>query len=321
VVVPLLLDRASPRGVVPLGASGPLATHAARTRPYVAFQHISGDDLAELLTLAPLANPHARRTFLPLRCQRLDIAGGRGLCLLLTRAKLHITFLTRILGVDFKATHTLTLGGLPSRARVSPDGRYGAITAFVSGHSYAVNGQFSTSTNLIQMANGRVLANLEKFSISKDGKPFHKTDFNFWGVTFPHNSNRFYATLASGNKTYLIKGNIETRQAYVLRENVECPSLSPDDTHIAFKKRVHSSKHGLWRLTVLNLRTMTETPLAQTESVDDQAEWLDNHHLLYGFSGDIWVVPADGSGQPRVFIPNALSPSVVRTHTQPRSNA
>ena len=48
-------------------------------------------------------------------------------------------------GVDYAATifdsscsreHTIALTGLPSRARVSADGRYGAMTVFVSGDSY-----------------------------------------------------------------------------------------------------------------------------------------------------------------------------------------
>ena len=36
-----------------------------------------------------------------------------------------------------------------------------------------------------------------------------------------------------------------------------------------------------WRFTVLDLATGTETPLAETRSVDDQLAWLDDAHLLY----------------------------------------
>jgi hypothetical protein len=64
---------------------------------------------------------------------------------------------------------------------------------------------------------------------------------------------------------------------------------------------------------------MQETPLAEKESIDDQVEWLDNERLLYQKQDDtppnwlsVFVVPADGSGQPDVFLPKAESPVVVR---------
>ena len=73
---------------------------------------------------------------------------------------------------------------MPSRARVSPDGRLGAVTAFVTGHSYADPGSFSTRATIIDMERGRRIADLEDFEVSRDGKPFESIDFNFWGVTF-----------------------------------------------------------------------------------------------------------------------------------------
>ena len=75
----------------------------------------------------------------------------------------------------------------------------------------------------------------------------------------------------------------------MIHENVECPSLSPDGTRIAYKKRTGSSSTP-WHLTVLDLATMRETPLAETRSVDDQVEWLDDDHVLYGVDGAIWAV-------------------------------
>jgi hypothetical protein len=62
-----------------------------------------------------------------------------------------------------------------------------------------------------------------------------------------------------------------------------------------------------------------QTVLAESRSVDDQVEWLDDRSLLYALpstdteaSSDIWQVPADGTGRPSVFIPLAMSPAVVR---------
>jgi hypothetical protein len=56
---------------------------------------------------------------------------------------------------------------------------------------------------------------------------------------------------------------------------------------------------------------MTEKPLAEPQVVDDQVEWLDDAHVLYGLLGNVWIVNADGSGRPRLYLRNALSPAVV----------
>ena len=95
----------------------------------------------------------------------------------------------------------------------------------------------------------------------------------------------------------------------MIAKGVECPSLSPDGRRIAFKSR----RGNQWRLHVLDLETRRRTALAETRSVDDQVEWLDEGRILYGLEGNIWVVPADGSGAPRVYVRNALSPAVVRS--------
>jgi hypothetical protein len=102
--------------------------------------------------------------------------------------------------------------------------------------------------------------------------------------------------------------SIAPRRARVIHEG-ECPSLSPDETRIAYKKR----RGNTWRLHVLDLASGRETALAETRSVDDQVEWLDDERIMYGLAGDVWVVPADDGGRPRVYIPDAVSPAVVRS--------
>ena len=68
----------------------------------------------------------------------------------------------------------------------------------------------------------------------------------------------------------------------------------------------------IWRLHVLDLRTMADTALAETRMVDDQAEWLDDGTVLYGLEGAVWSVPADGTGAPRQLLAGALSPAARR---------
>jgi hypothetical protein len=192
---------------------------------------------------------------------------------------------------------------------------------FKEGDSYTVIGSFSTATTIYDTVTGAPLANLEDFTVTRDGKRFQAIDFNFWGVTFARERGKFYATLGTGGQTYLVEGNVQTRRAHVLRRGVECPSVSPDNTRVAFKRLVSKGAGGLgplrWRVSVLDLKTLKDKFVADTRNVDDQVEWLDDKTLLYSVDDgtgppDTWAVPADGSGKPRLFISAADSPTVVR---------
>jgi hypothetical protein len=262
------------------------------------------------VAIAPLGREAGPRMLAPLRCDRVYFATGRGLCLA-RGTGFAAGYRARMFGADLRVRHELEVEGVPSRARVSPDGRYGSVTMFVTGHSYADTGSFSTQTTLIDMSTGEQIADLEEFAVTRGQRQVTAVDVNFWGVTFARDSDRFYATMATGGKTYLIEGSVQGRSARVVHENVECPSLSPDGSRLAYKRRTRSDATP-WRLAVLDLATMRETPLAETRSVDDQAEWLDDDHVLYGIDGTVSVVAADGSGHPRRFMAGADSPAVVR---------
>src|SRR5207247_2375852 len=161
---------------------------------------------------------------------------------------------------SFTRRHTIALTGPPIRARVAPDGRRAALTVFEKGHSYA-DAVFSTKTIVIETATGRQLADLEELPVEKDGKRFTSADFNFWGVTFAGDGDHFFATLKTRGERFLVKGSIDARHAVVMRADVECPSLSPDGTLLAFKKPL---QHGIgWRLHVLDLVSGTDGPLNQ----------------------------------------------------------
>jgi hypothetical protein len=284
---------------------------AVSDEPHIVFQNVRGQTGGATYAhaaLATLERPGVRVTT-PLVCERLHFAADRGLCLASRHDVLGgNSYDVTITGPDFARRQKMRVAGIPIRARVSPDGRWGATTGFVVGHSYA-DDNFSTKTVLIDMARGKVVADLEKdFTVTRDGKRWKEVDFNFWGVTFTRKSGRFYATLGTGGKTYLLEGDVRKRATRVIADNVECPSLSPDNRRVAYKKKVN----GAWRFHVLDLATMKETALAEKRPIDDQVEWLDDNHILYGFSPDIWVVPADGSGSPRRLIAKGLSPAVVR---------
>lgn len=240
-----------------------------------------------------------------LACARVYFAGGRGLCL--HRAEDGSGYEATVFDSSLRALGRLPLAGLPSRARVSSDGRYGATTVFVDGHAYESPAGFSTVTTIVDMRSGAGLGNLEEFAVTKDGRPFEAVDFNFWGVTFDRaNADRFYATLHTGSHYYLVEGSVWRRAVRVLRDGVECPSLSPDGTRIAFKSRIGDGDR--WRLKVLDLATLKAHAVAERRSIDDQAEWLDQRTLVYSDGLDVYTVPADGGGAPRLVLRDASSP-------------
>ena len=302
------LDQQDPRVETSAASRKVLSTAKADRQAMVVYRSL---DPKGQVAVAPLQDAGGKPTFEPMSCDRVYFAAGQGICV--ARGKsLTGGYDAKLFGANLAVAHDIGLDGIPSRARVSDDGRYGAVTMFVSGHSYAAAGSFSTATTLIDMARGEKIANLEDLTVSRGGKQVTAIDQNYWGVTFDRqDSDRFYATLATGGKTYLIQGSVSGRLAHVIHENVECPSISPDGTRVAYKRRT-GSRSDPWRLTVLDLSTMHETPLAESRSIDDQAEWLDDDHVLYGLDGQVWSVPADGSGKPERFIAAADSPAVVR---------
>ncbi|HEX6698026.1 MAG TPA: hypothetical protein VF080_14560 [Solirubrobacteraceae bacterium] len=300
-------------GSVSAGAAKALPEARAANRATVLFRSLAH---RSQVVIAPAARPD-EQTLTALHCDRVSFAGGRGLCVK-RGGGFAAGYRAEVFGPDLRVRHALGVTGIPSRARVSPDGRYGAVTLFVTGHAYADPGSFSTQTTLIDMATGAKIADLEQFTVFRGSEQVTAVDVNYWGVTFAGDSDRFYATLATGGKTYLIQGSVSQRRAHVIHENVECPSLSPDGSRIAYKKRTGSSS-APWHLTVLDLATMHETPISDERSVDDQVEWLDDAHVLYGVDGAVWKANADGTGEPRRYIARADSPAAVRWSAPPRA--
>jgi hypothetical protein len=271
------------------------------------FINAIADKSFRQLAVAPLSNPSDKRALAGLACDRVYFSAGNGLCLTAT-GTFASHYVAKIFDASFHVRKQVRILGIPSRARISPSGRLGSVTTFVNGHSYSP-GTFSTQTLLIDMTTGETLVNLEKFTVLRDGKRIHDRNFNFWGVTFERDDDHFYATLGSGSNTYLVHGSLRARTMRVLYTHLECPSLSPDGTRIAFKRSLNS--HGSWRIYVLDLSTMRAHPIAETGSVDDQVEWHDNRHVLYGRGGSVWISRADGGGSPRKLVLDGWSPVVV----------
>ncbi|MDG4772758.1 hypothetical protein [Solwaraspora sp. WMMD792] len=290
---------------------------AVRAEAHLVFRSTAlGTGYGEV-AMTPLSDPDGPRALTGASCERVYATDSQTLCLSAERGLLTV-YRARLLDAGFEPRLDLPLTGIPSRARLSRDGTLAATTSFVAGDSYANPGEFSTRT-VISRTDGEVVGDIEQFPLYVDGEPVTAVDKNLWGVTFA-DDDRFYATAASGGRTWLVEGSIGERRMDALREDAECPSLSPDRTRVVFKKR-GDLPPGQWRLAVYDLATGAETMLAETRSVDDQVEWLDDGNVVYGLprdadggaaTSDVWQVPADGSGAPQVLVHDAWSPAVVR---------
>lgn len=245
-------------------------------------------------------------------CSRVHAAGGRAVCLRPDPAS-PSTFVLDVLGPDLAVQRSLPVNGVPTRARISADGRVVAWTVFVSGDSYTSSG-FSTRTGILDLATGVLTTSLEDFRIADDQGRTRKppVDANFWGVSFADDDNTFYATMATGPHLYLVQGDFAGETMRVLADGVECPSLSPDGTRLVYKHRLPDRT---WRLEVYDLDSGRRTRLAETTNVDDQGSWLDGATIAYGKldpttgAVGVWSVPADGSGTPALLAADAESPS------------
>jgi len=277
------------------------------------FRNLAWGPHRDEVSSVDAADPAGPRTASGVKCLRFYAAAGTGVCLQAVHGAVSDTYRALILDAGLRERARYDVPGIPSRARVSPSGRFAAWTAFVGGDSYAGT-NFSTRTAIVDTRTGSLIPTLEDFRVVKDGRPYASPDVNFWGVTFAKDDRTFYATMASKGQTYLIRGDLRTRTATALHANVECPSLSPDGTRVAYKKRVPGlPADAPWRLYTLDLRTLRETPLTEPRSIDDQAVWRDDRTLVYALPGDygadLYEVRADGVGAPRRISGAAVSPA------------
>ncbi|GIG65313.1 TolB family protein [Phytomonospora endophytica] len=243
-------------------------------------------------------------------CQRTYAAAGTLSCLY----GLGPAFSAELVVYDVRLAERLRLPiwGTPSRTRVSPSGNLVAWTVFREGDSYLAHGRFSTTAGIYNLRTGEHHGSLEDYTSFVDGVRVTAEDVNYWGITFAADDVTFYATMSTGGRTWLMRGDMAARTLTAMRENVECPSLSPDGTHIAYKRRTGER----WRLHVLDLASGTDVALAETGHVDDQPAWLPGGEIGYAKPHEgrpaVFSVPADGSGEPRMLFAGS-SPAAIGT--------
>lgn len=284
--------------------------------PHIVFRSTNKKSDYGRVAVVALADPSGPRAITPAQCDRVYATNQRYLCLS-SVAGVVTTYSAHVLDPSFAAVQTLPLTGIPSRARLSRDGALAATTSFTAGDSYAST-SFATRT-VVTRVGGDSYGSLEDFSLIHAGAAITPIDRNYWGVTFAADDDTFYATVEWSQHTWLVKGSLSGRRVVTLREDAECPSLSPDGQHIVYKQR-GDLPAGQWRLVRYDVATGQVTQLGETRSVDDQVEWLDDTHIIYGIprtgpeagTSDVWKLPIDGSAPATLLVPEAWSPSVVR---------
>ena len=304
----------APSSAAALHAPGPAA---AASGPRIVFRDTApGQDYGHVAS-APLDDPGGTRTVTPLVCDRVYETDAYLSCLQ-TQAGVVTTYTATLFDSSGGVVKKWGLPGLPSRTRISHDGRLAAFTSFVTGSAYATVG-FSTATDVYSIATGHDYGNIEQFALRIDGRVNTAADRNIWGVTFvPGDDDAFFATAATGGHTWLVRGSLGARTLTSVHETAECPSVSPDGTRVAFKVNVSKTATAYWNLAVLDLGTGALTMLPDRRDVDDQVEWLDDSTVLYGLPHagtpgdyDVWAEAADGTQPPSLLIPHAWSPAVI----------
>jgi len=293
---------------------GPAALDPAAVDASLFFRSTADDDYGQV-SFVEAGRQRTSATATSRRCDRIDVLPDRTMVCLIAQVSPLSRSRLSVIRPDGSVVDTWQVPGVPSRVRFSPDGSLVASTTFVQGHSYLQAG-FSTTTQVHRVGGGSV--DLEDYDLVLEGEEKRPVDRNYWGVTFV-DARTFYATLRSGDSTWLVRGDTRDRTLTSLRTDAECPSLSPDGTALVYKKR-DGHEGADWTLALLDLRSGDERLLGEQRSVDDQVEWLDDSTVLYAVPhdrqpgrSDVWELGTADRSEPRLLVEDATSPSVVPT--------
>jgi hypothetical protein len=282
--------------------------------PFVMFRTLAPHRAHGRVAMVPLGVRHDARYVAPLSCARVQYASGTGLCMVEEPQPAGVKNVVYTFDRNFVRGGRIELTGIPIRARISPDGRLAAVSVYAEEESPAGE-RLASETILIDVASGRVLADLREFAVDNASHPPIEGPVDIVSVTFQPDSDGFYATLSAGATRYLVRGSVERRRLEVQRLGLANEALSADGKRLLAKKQVGA--RGFWQLVVVDLATGAERPLRQgPRSVDDQVEWLDDAHAIYheivSEGTGLWMLSADGVTEPKLLISQGFSPSVER---------
>ena len=300
--------------VEPVLESGP----SLASGEVLAVHRVPGDDYGRLL----IRHLDGTRTLLNRTCMRAHIATDHGVCLAESGGVLGVAFTTTFFEADnLNADIKSYASPLPSRARISPNGTFSAVTAFVSGSSYAdIAAETTTLVTIDEIDSTRLVRGANQFTIDSGEARFNNLNPQYWGITFAADEDEIYLTGFFGDRPEVMHGTLNNMVIEPTGWVGSCPSLSPDGKTLVFKEMTADNS---FELVAVDLETNTKHKLGETRSVDDQVEWLDNDTILYALHRaggdtavqpefDIWMVDIAEGSEPKLFLPNADSPAVAR---------
>ena len=282
--------------------------------PFLVFRNLSSDDAHGRVAMLSLRPGELTRHVSPLSCARVHYARGTGLCLVQEQVQGQSAFTAYTFDQTLTRRNRIVLRGVPTRARVSPDGRRATITTFAEEES-PEGERLATDSMIIDVRSGRVIASLRDFQVIHDQQPPITGVIDIGSVAFEDDGDRFFATLSTETERYLVAGSVQERRVTAIRPGIANEALSPDGNHLAVKRLI--GDRGFWQLGVIDLRTWTERDLNQgPRSIDDQVEWLDNNHVMYHDTAQdttaLWMLPIDGVSGPSIFVRDAFSGTTQR---------
>ena len=314
----LVPQECRPRIVVPTPAAGtsqgaslpavsaspdPLATTGR-----LIFQNVIRDEGYAKVSYVPLDDPGAERTVSDLTCERVYMTADEGLCLVPEQG-LVSTYYAITFGDDFVPRDKTELAGAPSRARISSDGRYGAATVFVFGHSYA-DADFSTQTTIIDIGHRNDHRRAREVQRHERRGRDHLARRQLLGCDLRRRQRHVLCDPPHAGQDVSGQGQrLPARDGGAARER-RVPVALPDGTRIVDKKRV-DALFPSWRLTVLDLSSMTEHRLPRRAASMTRPNgsttiaWCTPMARTYRRSRPTVVAP------PSLFVTDALSPAVI----------
>ncbi|MBA3271037.1 MAG: hypothetical protein H0T71_11040 [Acidobacteria bacterium] len=282
--------------------------------PFVVFRALAPPPAFGRIAVLTVHSGTTARYLTSLACARVHYARGAGLCLVQEPVNDVAEYVAYTFDRTFTRRRRISLRGVPTRARVSPDGRRASVTTYAEEHS-AEGERLATKSIVIEIASGQTVADLGEFRIVNDGHLAINGPTDVSSVAFEPDGDRFFATLSTATAQYLVAGSVDERRLTIIRTGAANEALSPDGRHLIVKRL--NAVLGFWQVGVIDLRTWVERDLNQgSRSIDDQVEWLDNRHVIYHDVTDdttgIWMLAIDGVGAPRVFERDAFSATTQR---------
>ena len=105
------------------------------------------------------------------------------------------------------ATRPIALDRTASFTQLSPDGRIGVVT-LIQGTGAAA----APHTMLMELPSGRVIDDLQRFSVWRNGSQVDSRDVTIADLAFTNDSNVFYASVTAAGETYRVRGDIRRRE-------------------------------------------------------------------------------------------------------------